>query len=148
MVLAAPRSGTAWASVWLSTEDSLCIHEPVSRYSKTQLDAIESSKMLGVACTVQALWPDSVNKLSGRKVILHRNPDEIRESMRKLKLPGDYNFEALDRIEGMHCDWCDLFVNPAPIYEFLLQKAFDAERHAELARLNIQNVALISRIRF
>ena len=63
--------------------------------------------------------------------------------MEQLRIPGGYDFTALDRVQGRHYDWKALFDDPAPIYEFLLQIPFDAERHRELTALNIQNQALI-----
>lgn len=146
MVLGAPRSGTAWCSVWLSTDTTLCIHEPLARWPLNKLDGMRSSKMIGIACTVSGQNPDFVNKHPARKLILHRDPKEVRESMQKLGINGDYDFDALNRIQGMHCHWRKVFTDPAPIYEYLLERPFDIERHAELRGLNIQNVELIERL--
>ena len=146
MVLGAPRSGTAWCSVWLSTDTTLCIHEPMARYRLEDLDKLQSTKTLGISCTVLGLIPDVINKHPARKLILHRDPKEVRDSMQKLGIKGDYDFAALDRIKGMHCHWRKVFTEPALIYEYLLERPFDAERHAELVGLNIQNTALIERL--
>jgi len=59
---------------------------------------------------------------------------------------GDYDFTALDDVEGKHHDWMDLFNNPKPIYEYLLERPFDSERHDLLRRLNVQNWFLISEL--
>ena len=147
MVLGAPRSATAWCSVWLSTDTTLCIHEPMTRYRFVDLDKLQSTKALGISCTVLGLMPDVMNNHPARKLILHRDPKEVRESMQKLGIKGDYDFAALDRIQGMHCHWRKIFTEPALIYEYLLEKPFDAERHAELTGLNIQNTELIERLR-
>jgi hypothetical protein len=147
MVLGAPRSATAWCSVWLSTDTTLCIHEPLARYRLDKLSDIRSVKMLGIACTVLGQNPEWVNRHPARKLILHRDPKEVRESMQKLGIRGDYDFTALDRIQGMHCHWRKVFTEPALIYEYLLERPFDAERHAELAALNVQNTELIQRLR-
>ena len=147
MLLAAPRSGTAWAANWLTTDTTLCLHEPLARWSIKQLDCIESDKTLGIACTALARFPDFVNAHPAPKVILHRDSREVCESMVALKVPGSYDFAALDRIEGMHCDWRQLFDDPAPIYQHLLGKPFDAERHFELAAMNVQNERLIRQLR-
>jgi hypothetical protein len=146
MVLGAPRSGTAWCANWLSTDATLCIHEPLARYKLTELNSLHSFKTLGIACTVLGQNPGFVNKHTARKLILHRDPKEVRESMQKLGISGDYDFEALNAIRGMHCHWRKVFMEPALIYEYLLERPFDAERHAELIGLNIQNVDLIQRL--
>jgi hypothetical protein len=147
MLLAAPRSGTAWAANWLTTDTTLCLHEPLTRWAKEELDHVTSDRSMGVACTALALWPDFVNAHPARKVILHREPREVRESMERLGISGGYDFTALDRIEGMHLDWRQLFDNPGPIYSHLLGKSFDAERHFELAGMNVQNAKLIHQLR-
>ena len=143
MVLGAPRSGTAWAANWLTTDSTLCLHEPLARWDARQLDDLRSQKLLGVACTALALQPDFVNAHPARKVILHRPAVEISDSMKRLRIPGNYDFDVLERIDGMHVNWITLFTAPQSIYTFLLQRPFDAERHAELVNLNVQNMKLI-----
>jgi hypothetical protein len=147
ILVAAPRSATAWAANWLTTDTTLCLHEPLTRWRKEQLDTLTSSKTLGIACTALALWPDFLNAHPARKVILHRDASQVRESMRRLGIAGSYDFTALKRIEGLHCDWRQLFSNPEPIYTHLLGKPFDAERHAELKSMNVQNERAIEQIR-
>lgn len=147
MLLAAPRSATAWASNWLTTDRTLCLHDPLARWSLDELDKRWfKNRVLGIACTASALLPN-INEHVSRKVILHRDPREVRESMEQLGIPGDYDFKALDRIEGRHYDWQQLFDDPASIYEFLLRLPFDAERHAELTALNVQNTRLINQLK-
>ena len=144
MVIAAPRSGTAWAANWLTTDRSLCLHEPTARWPYQEWDHLKSDRLLGIACTVSAIkHGDFLRSHPARKVILHRDMREIRESMARLSILGDYDPECLDRIEGYHYDWSEIFSDPAPIYEYLLERPFDAERHQELVAFNIQNQALI-----
>jgi hypothetical protein len=143
MVLGAPRSATAWAANWLTTDTTLCLHEPLARWAAQDLDGLSSPKMLGISCTALALRPDFVNAHPARKVILHRPSAQISASMDKLRIPGSYDFDALDRINGMHVPWTALFRAPEAIYAFLLQRPFDVERHTELISLNIQNMKLI-----
>lgn len=140
MLLSAPRSASTWASVWLTTDTTLCLHDPLWQRPYDELDAIQSSKMLGVACTGLALFPDFVNAHPARKVILHRNPDEIDASLDKI---GMSSIKAtwdgvLERISGIHLDWTDMFERPKYIYEYLLDRPFDAERHAQLREVNMQ----------
>lgn len=144
MLLAAPRSGTAWAANWLTTDTSLCLHDPMFKHTHAELDARPGERTLGIACTVSALL--EINQHPARKVILHRDPAEVRASMAILGIRGDYDFHALDRVEGQHHDWMDLFNNPKPLYEYLLERPFDEERHDLLRRLNVQNWFLISEL--
>lgn len=101
--------------------------------------------MLGIACTASALSA-RINEHCARKIVLHRSPREVRESMALLGIRGSYDFAALDRVQGRHYDWQQLFEDPAPIYEFLLGVAFDAERHEELRGMNVQNTRLIQEL--
>lgn len=146
MLLAAPRSGTAWCANWLTTDMSLCLHEPLARWKPEDLDRIESAKKLGIACTTLALQPAFVNAHPARKVILHRPADEVQASMAALRISGSYDHQALDRIQGMHCDWREIFLAPEGVYTYLLQRPFDAERHRELLAFNIQNQHLIRQV--
>lgn len=146
MLLAAPRSATAWASNWLTTDRSLCLHDPLNRWTLEELDQRRfKHRVLGIACTVSALLPN-INEHAARKVILHREPGEVRESMDRLHIQGNYDFAALDKVEGRHYDWRQLFEDPAPIYEYLLRYPFDAERHEELRGMNVQNTRLIRQL--
>lgn len=145
MLLAAPRSATAWCANWLTTDRTLCLHDPLVRYTLAELDQLGSPRALGIACTASALLAN-INQHSARKVILHRNPQDVRESMVRLHIRGDYDFRALDRIQGKHCDWQQVFEDPAPIYEYLLGYPFDAERHDEIRGMNIQNARLIQQL--
>ena len=139
MLLAAPRSATAWCANWLTTDETLCLHEPLYTQTHEQLDARPGR--IGIACTVTPLL--NMNRHPARKVVLHRDPKEVRESMARLGIPGDYDFNALDNIEGRHHDWREVFDNPRGIYEYLLQQPFDEDRHASLRGLNVQNTHLI-----
>jgi hypothetical protein len=146
MLLAAPRSATAWASNWLTTDRSLCLHDPLNRWTLEELDQRWfKRRILGIACTVSALLPH-INAHAARKVVLHRTPQDVHESMDRLHIRGSYDFAALDKVDGRHYDWQQLFEDPAPIYEYLLRYPFDAERHEELRSLNVQNTRLIRQL--
>ena len=140
MVIAAPRSGTAWSANWLSTDTSICFHELSSRMHYTEWDSIESNKMIGCADTnISYFSPDWLNKHPARKVILHRS-DEERVASSGIIEDLQVNYK-LDQIEGMHVYWDAVFLNPKPIYEHLLQKEFDEERHNTLKLLQINSIA-------
>jgi len=142
MVICTPRSGSAWASNWLSTDHTLCLHDPLWRHHYSELDSLESDKVLGVACTGLALFPEFVNKHPARKVILHRDPAEVDASLIAMGVEplGKPWIGALDRIVGVHAQWTDIFEPPKArhLYEFLLQRPFDAKRHEMLVKLNVQ----------
>lgn len=84
MVIGLPRSGTAWAANWLTTDTTFCLHDPLAKYHHTELDGLVSDKRLGVACT--GLWtqPEWLNAHPAKKVILHRPLEEINRSLKAI----------------------------------------------------------------
>ena len=140
MIIAAPRCGTTWAANWLSTDSTLCIHDPLYTKHYSELDSIYSNKMLGVSCTGLYHFPDFINSHPARKVILHRPIGEINKSLELLGLPGvrDEDINRLNTIKGKHFAWTELFNNPSEIYEYLLLKRFDSERFNQIKHIEMQ----------
>lgn len=140
MVISAPRSGSAWAANWLTTERSLCLHDPLYRYHYLELDSIQSSRPLGISCTGVANFYEWVNQHPARKVVLHRDPDEVNASLSDIGLPQvpEEFFYKLNKIRGIHVPWRMLFTRPKTIWEHLTDAPFDHERHEYLCRLNVQ----------
>lgn len=142
MLLAAPRSGTTWAANWLTTDATLCLHDPLLKWTTDELMTLESPKRLGVSCTGLALFPEWVNDHPARKVILHRPLHEVDESLVNIGMtPISEHWDGvLDKIRGMHLDWSVLFdIRGAKhVHEYLLDLPFDPERWALLRELNVQ----------
>ena len=143
MILSAPRSGSTWASVWLTTDTTLCVHDPLWTRHYSELDAIEEKgKAIGLSCTGLALFPDWVNAHPARKIVLHRDHKEINESLALIGFsPREEIWDGmLDRINGIHRPWKDLFNTEAAkdIYEHLLQIPFDEARHSHLREVEMQ----------
>src|SRR5262245_48700974 len=142
MVIAAPRSGTAWAANWLTTDQTLCLHDPLWQCHYSDLDAIVTRRpTLGIACTGAALFADWVNSHPARKVVLHRPIGEINESLDSIGMPPlQADFESrLMAIDGLHCYWRDIFEKPRHIWRHLLPEVpMDWERHKMLTSLEVQ----------
>jgi hypothetical protein len=92
----------------------------------------DPGKILGVADPGLVHFPKWVNAHTARKVIIHRDARDIAKSLGPGISAHDWN---LNRFAGMHVTFDDLFNNPAPIYEYLLLKPFDKERHELLKSL-------------
>lgn len=143
MVIAAPRSGTAWAANWLTTDRLLTVHDPLmhTHYSEWDRMPVGEGKKLGVACTgIAVVAPEILRAFPARKVVLHRPLEEINRSLARLglsKLSPAWK-GALDAVPGMHCDWRELFEKPERIWVYLTGTPFDAERHAALRCLHIE----------
>lgn len=144
MLIALPRCGTTWASNWLTTESSLCLHDPLYTLHYSELDRVESlsGRDVGISCTGIWRFPKWVNAHSARKVVLHRPLAEINASMEAIGLPAltRADEDALNKISGLHLDYRALF-HPAQarhIYHYLIKRRFDAERHAALVQIEMQ----------
>ena len=137
MVIGYPRSCTAWMSNWLTTDTTHCIHDPLFQYHYDELDGIESKKMLGISCTGIVMFKEWLVKHPARKLIIHRDINDVNESLRRIGLDAIPRFD-IDYIDGIHIEHEQLFDNPKKIYEYLVQKDFDEERFIALKDLNIQ----------
>lgn len=145
MVIALPRSGTAWVSNLLTTDTTLCIHDATAQYTLPDLDNFQTKKILGVADTGLALLPDWVNAHPARKIVIVRDHDEINQSLINAGMPtlNPEHSTKLMNIKADHIQFKDLF-NPsyaASVYEYLTQQPFDSERFNLLTKLNVQTTA-------
>lgn len=142
MVLSAPRSASTWAANWLTTDKTLCLHDPILERTPEAMDQIPCDRLLGISCTALGLLTDLVNKHAARKVIVHRDLQEVDLSLETIGLSrlGPRWHTALDKIEGMHVYFDSLFEpNQAKkIYEHLTDLPFDEERHAQLRNMYIE----------
>jgi hypothetical protein len=87
MVLGGPRSATTWAANWLTTDKSVCLHDPLLEYRIEFLQRISfPGRSFGISCTSACLYPDWVNKQKCPKVVLVRDVREINNSLRELGL--------------------------------------------------------------
>lgn len=144
MVLGGPRSGTTWAANWLTTDTTLCLHDPLLEYTLLQLEQLcIPGKKLGVSCTALLMYPDFVNASPAKKIILYRNVSEINASLRALGLEELSEIKHLARFEALK----DVNVFP---YEQLFQPKsarviakflgvpFDEGRHDLLRQMRIE----------
>lgn len=140
MVIGPPRSGTTWAANWLTTERTLCLHDPLWTMHYTEIDNYPTSRRLGVSCTGLLMFPEWLNRHPARKLVLHRPLEEVNASLDEigLDLITDAIIGNLDRIEGMHVFWMDLFNTPEKIHQYLLGEPHDIERHQLLKQMEIQ----------
>lgn len=144
MVISGERSGSTWAANWLTSDTTLCIHDPLRRWTVDELDGIYPlmDKHKGIACTALQLLPDWVNAHPAPKLVLHRTDEMIIRSVEKLgcvsRLVRGTN-ERLGQIRGIHIDYKLLFdpYHARDCAEFL-GVPFDAHRHIELVQMNVQ----------
>jgi len=142
MVLSAPRSASTWVANWLTTDKTLCLHDPILEHKPEELDFLACDRMLGVSCTGLALLPDFVNAHPAKKVVLHRDMSEVDESLCSIGLTplGISWRHALKNISGLHCYYDDVFdpIRAKPMYEYVTGLPFDAARHAQLIDMHVE----------
>lgn len=142
MVLSAPRSASTWAANWLTTEKTLCLHDPILEHTPEAMDAIPCDRLLGISCTALALLPALVNRHPARKVVVHRDLGEVDLSLTSIGLTrlGPRWATALDKITGMHVGYSSLFETQQAglIYEYLTELPFDEARHALLRNMYVE----------
>lgn len=140
IIIGAPRSGTAWAANWLTTERTLCYHDPLFHTALEDLDSLPCDRYLGIADTGLWMYPEYLAAHPATKVILHRDIAEVNYSLRRAGLPevaADTN-RKLYTISGAHFQWTALFENPQQIWSYLFGTHVDLKRHELLCKLNVQ----------
>ena len=149
IVVALPRSGTAWLANLLTTETTVCLHESFLHFSLQELENMPEH--IGIAETSAAFFPKDVNNHPAKKLVVTRPIAEVNASAEKLGLPQltDYAESLLNQIDGYTISYQDLFdydkMNAA--YRFLFDKDLNKLRHAMLCGLQIENRSAIEHVR-
>lgn len=142
MILGLPRSLTTWAANFFTTEQAVCLHDPLYTRHYSELDRIRfDGKKTGVACTGLWRFPTFVNAHPAKKIILRRPLAEVNASLAAIGLPGctEDDYFQLANLDGEHFNFADLL---SPFYADLICQLiglpFDADRHAELVQIEMQ----------
>lgn len=141
IVLALPRSGTAWLANWLTTYGSLCLHDPFSAGLPETWPIDQRPR--GIACTVSALMPRWLSEHACPIAIIERDYRACDASMEKLGLPGTEAFrDAVAAMPGERFAFDALFEDEAvarALWGYLLPKLpFDPIRYRMLRDLQVQ----------
>ena len=135
-ILGLPRSGTTWAANWLTTDNSLCLHDPLVNRTLDQLQdwAFEMGHWKGVACTGLWMFPDWVKDNVACVVLVDRPVADVNRSLIDIGLGSmpDQAVEAFMAFPGKRVAMADLFKREtaAEIWGYLLGPVeFNAERH-------------------
>lgn len=87
MVLGGPRSGTTWLANLLTTDTTLCLHDPLLEHTSAVLDNMHIPGMrIGISDTSALLFPDWLSQHRAKRVVLWRDPAEFNQSLRALGL--------------------------------------------------------------
>ena len=144
MILGGPRSATTWMANLLTTDHTLCIHDPLLLYTAHQLDQmVIPGKRIGISCTSSLLFPHWVNQHKAKKIILWREVEEINQSLLALgmiPLVKDDHLARLDAVPNvMVYNWKTVFRQQTAkeICE-RLGVLWCPYRHSELIAMNVQ----------
>lgn len=137
-----PRSGTAWAAVWLS-DGAICLHEPLATVRAEELARWKPERRWGMACTAVWMIPWFAESLRCPRVILERDLSEVNESLQNMGLPEmtKPNVDAFRRFKGPRFPYTDLFDHDSArnIWGILRpDRFFDADRWKLLSGMRIE----------
>lgn len=141
IVLGLPRSGTTWLANWLTTADSLCVHDPFAHRLPEQVAAMRDRARLGIACTGTYLMPALLAAHTGPIAVIERDPAACTASLRRAGLDPVLMPERLRDVRGRRWRFEDLWIEEKAreLWAFLLPDvAFDATRYRLLRDMRIE----------
>lgn len=145
MVLGGPRSATTWAANWLTTDTSICLHDPLLEYTPSTLHRMTfpGGRRFGISCTASTLYPDWVNMQQCPKVVLTRDVNEINVSLRNLGMveliPARHHARLAAIKKAMFVPYEWIFVpTAAEIISKHLGVPWDPARHDLLKQMRVE----------
>lgn len=140
IVLGLPRSGTTWCANWLTTDRSLCLHDP---FNELPEHWPRDYRRFGISCTGAYLMPDWLAQQRCPVVVIERERADCEASTDAIGLAGDLSGHAakLAAIPGRRVAFNDLWDERAAesLWGFLLPDLpFDAIRYRLLRQMQVQ----------
>lgn len=140
IVLGLPRSATTWLSVWLTTDRSLCLHDPFA--SGLPEDWPRDARRFGISCTGAFLFPQWLAQQTCPVAIIERDAEDCDRSlhamgMGKTQWLKSYFGEAAGRRWHFDDLWDE--TKARELWAFLVPDIpFDALRYRLLRDIQIQ----------
>ncbi len=148
-----PRSGTTWVANWLTTDRTLCWHDPIEWATPADIEAWaaqQQPRRAGISCT--GTWLHDWHSYAPT-ILLDRPIDAVRASLARNGLPPlpDWAIQRFRALPFLRVELRDL-LQPGyaqDVWEYLLPGLpFDASRHEQLRKMQIQPSATeMARIR-
>lgn len=153
IVVGLPRAGTTWIANWLTTDRSLCLHDPFALGMPEAWP--RDGRLRGISCTIAALMQKWLSGYNCPIAIIDRDPKACEQSLEKLDLPTllglpsppDFTFNTsgilpfLDVTPGRRFAFDDLWNEEAAseLWRFLLPSVpFDRIRYRLLHNMQVQ----------
>ena len=145
LVFGLPRCGTTWTANWLTTGQTICIHDALAYAHPVALDELADTMpgVYGISCSASWLFSDWRESHSAPVLLLSRPLAEIRASCRAVgleELPANV-YDMFMSIDGMLLDYRQLFDEGAAreAWQHLLPDIpFDPLRHHLLSLMKIE----------
>ncbi len=142
IVVGLPRSGTTWLANWLTTDTTVCLHDPFAHWLPHELEGQRNGKRLGIACTGAYLLPWLATQACPVAVI-ERDRNDRDASLDAIGYPrsDERMHAALAAAEGRRWQFNDLWreQKARELWAFLLPDVpFDAQRYRLLCEMQIQ----------
>lgn len=142
IVIGLPRSGTTWLANWLTTDHSLCLHDPFSMGWPDTWP--RDGRRFGISCTGAYLMPEFMAGQSCPVAIIDRPAAECEASLTELGFPTGIIQEleeALGEAAGSRFKYASIWdeAGAKELWDFLIpDRGFDVLRYRLLAGMQIQ----------
>ncbi len=151
LILATPRSGSAWLANLLTHGECFCYHDPMAGGPLSRLE--RQAPITGAIDTGAWNWPKQLPRVP-KLYALTREPRRVSRSLRTLYLPDDPDFELFREVtrDLITFEYERLFnvAYLAEVWRTVVGPAtFHVERAKQLLHVNIQRdiPALIDQVR-
>lgn len=140
LVIGLPRSSTTWIANWLTTDRSLCLHDPFAFGLPEQWP--RDARRFGISCTGAYLFPKWMAALKCPIAVIERNPDDCDASLARMAW-GDVSgcVEPFMAAPGQRFRWSALWDEDKAreLWDFLMPGlAFDSIRYRMLTEIQVQ----------
>lgn len=140
IVLGYPRSGTTWIANWLTTDRTLCLHDPFSHGAPETWP--RDGRFRGISCTGAYVMPDWLGGYDCPIAVIDRDVDDCERSLRAIGMPDCRAvLPTLAAARGRRFAFDDLWHadGAAALWDFLLPEIpFDALRYELLQSMQVQ----------
>lgn len=140
LVLGLPRSGTTWIANWLTTDATLCLHDPFAE--SLPEDWPQDHRRRGVSCTGAYLLPGWLRTLDCPVAVIERDTWACDASLAARGLGDTSRLQGpLKAVEGRRFAYADLWGEEGAraLWDYLLPgMAFDAIRYRLLREMRIE----------
>lgn len=140
IVVGLPRSGTTWIANWLTTDRSLCLHDPFALGMPEAWP--RDGRLRGISCTAGALMQKWLSGYNCPIAVIDRSPVDCDQSLAKLGLPDTSVYaHRLLKTQGRRFAFDALWNEGAAseLWSFLLPSIpFDRLRYRLLHNMQVQ----------